>query len=102
VIWKELSNQVYALGFTAYSGSFGVAGQGAETLSPPSANSLEDLMYKANLDYAIVDFRYPGNNGNWLQEKLISRPFGYDEMTANWTEVLDGIMFIKVMVPSTK
>jgi erythromycin esterase len=102
VVWKELGDQVYALGFTAYTGRFGIVGQSTQPLSPPSENSLEDLMYKANFSYAIIDFRHPTNNGDWLQEKIISRPLGYQEYGANWTEVLDGIMFIKEMIPSTR
>ena len=71
-------------------------------LEHPSSGSLEDLLARADLDAAIVDFRRSPAGGEWLGEELKSRPLGYSEMTASWDDVLDGMVFIRVMTPSTR
>jgi erythromycin esterase len=102
VVWKALGNQIYTLGFTAYDGSYGYWGGTPQTLGQPSENSLEDLMYKAGLNYAIVDFQHLDSSGSWLQEKMATWAIYYSELRADWTQIYDGIMFIKDMTPSTK
>ena len=102
IVWKALGNQIYSLGFTAYDGSFGSIYETAKKLNPPNENSFEDMMYKANLNYAIVDFRNPAFGGEWLQKEMGSRPLGYQQETTNWSGILDGMMFIKEMIPSTR
>jgi erythromycin esterase len=102
VVWKALGNQIYTIGFTAYDGSYGYWGGTPQTLGQPSENSLEDLMYKAGLNYAIVDFQHLDSSGSWLQEKMASWVIYYSELSANWTKIYDGMMFIKDMTPSTK
>lgn len=104
VAWKALGDQMYTLGFTAYEGNVGTAFRTTppEPLDKPSAGSLEDLMFRAGLENAIVDFRHPPRGGEWLRQPLISRPLGYAEMKADWTQVIDGMMFTRVMEPSTR
>ena len=102
VVWEALGDQVYSLGFTAYSGTAGVVWQSPEDLEESSEGSLEDLMNQANLEYAIVDFRHPPQGGEWLQDRMVSRPLGYTEMTADWSAVMDGMMFIRDMISSTQ
>lgn len=102
MVQEELDNEVYTLGFTTYSGQAGIIGQPPIDLAKPSEGSFEDLVHRANLEYAVVDFRHPPKGGEWLQNRLVSRSLlGYNEVTANWPLVLDGMMFIRDMVPST-
>jgi len=102
--WKELKDRIYTLGFTAYEGSVGNAFQTRppEPIDPPSAGSLEDLMARAGLENALVDFRNPPKGGEWLRTPLVSRPFGYTEMKADWGEILDGMLFTRKMEPSRR
>lgn len=104
VAWKTLGEQMYTLGFTAYEGNVGSVFRTAppEPLLEPTAGSLEDLMFRAGLENAFVDFRNPPPGGDWLRQPLISRPLGYTEMKADWTQVMDGMMFTKNMEPSKR
>lgn len=98
-----LGDQMYSLGFTAYEGEAGrPSAAEPHTLKKPADGSLEDLMHRAGLDNAIVDFRNPPSGGEWLRQPLVSRPFGYAEMKADWTRVLDGMMFMREMRRSTR
>jgi erythromycin esterase len=101
VVHQSLGKQMYSLGFTAARGKSKNLGQLIDLLQP-TPGSLEDLMERAGLENALVDFRSPPRGGTWLREPLISRPLGYTEMKGDWSEVLDGMMFIREMAPSTK
>lgn len=102
VAHRILKDQMYSLGFTAAQGKAGSAFGQPRDLAKPSPGSLEDLMERAGLENALVDFRNPPPGGAWLREPLISRPLGYTEMKGNWSEILDGMMFIRTMTPSTR
>lgn len=101
-LWKEFQGKMYSLGFTAFEGEFGAWAGKPRKLEKPSFNSFEDLLARAGMNNAIIDFRRLATGGEWLREELKSRPFGYTEMTARWNAVFDGMMFTKVMTPSTK
>ncbi len=101
---KALGERIYTLGFTAFEGSIGNVFQSRppEPLDPPSPGSLEELMARAGLENALVDFRNPPKGGEWLRQPLLSRPLGYTEMNANWGEIVDGMLFTKKMEPSRR
>ena len=102
-VWEALGEDVYNLGFTAYEGEAAPwAADSAQALAVPSTGSLEDLMARAGLQNAIVDFRGAGPALSWLSQPLISRPLGYGEMEADWTSILDGMFFNRVMERSTR
>lgn len=101
VAWGTLGSEMYALGFTAYEGQAGLWHRSSWTLQVPAEGSLEDLMYAAGLEYAIVDLRALPPGGEWLREELVSSPLGYTPMLANWTRILDGMMYTRLMAPST-
>jgi erythromycin esterase len=97
---QRLGTGVYVLGFTAHSGSYGWYNQPSRSLQYPPAGSLESLLGDAGLNYAIIDFRNPPAGGEWLKEEISSRPLGYSNMVANWTRLMDGIMFTRTMEAS--
>jgi erythromycin esterase len=99
-VTEALGEGSYSLGFTAYEGSAGVVGGEPTELDPPSAGSLEDLMARAGLENAFIDFRNPPDGGGWLRQPLVSRPMGYSEMEADWGSVMDGMVFTRRMTPS--
>jgi erythromycin esterase-like protein len=102
VAWRELGAEMYTLGFTASEGMHGTCfGEPPETLAAPSPGSLEDLLARAGLDSAVIDFRRPPPGGEWLRRPIASRPLGYLEMRADWTQVLDGMLYTRTMAPST-
>ena len=49
----------------------------------------------------IVDFRHLDESGAWLRTKLTSRPLGHSDAVADWTNVFDGVVFTRIMYPST-
>jgi len=95
---KVLGGEVYALGFTAHDGEFGRPSSPTR-LAPARDGSLEDLLNQAKSPFAILDFRRAAAGGEWLRGKLVARPLGYTDMQADWTRVLDGMMFIRTMTP---
>jgi erythromycin esterase len=98
---KALGPAVYALGFTAAGGWWGKPWDAPRELPPPTPGSLEELWGRAGAELAIVDFRHPSAGGRWLSDGLIARPLGYADMRADWTAVLDGMMFLRTMTPAT-
>jgi len=102
-VWEALGNEIYNLGFTAFGGEAAPwRADSAQTLPVPTEGSLEDLMARAGLQDAIVDFRHAGPALSWLGQPMIARPLGYAEMEADWTSILDGMFFNRVMERSTR
>ncbi len=99
---KALGPEVYALGFTAYRGQYGKLGTSElMDVKPAAANSLEDLLFKAGLEFAWLDLGDLGPDGVWLKGPISSRPQRFEPKTADWTRLLDGMFFIRDMRPST-
>lgn len=94
-------DSVYTIGFAALEGTT-AGGQTGMPIARPSDGSLEDLLGRTGLQFAFLDLRHPVAGGDWRSEELIARPFGYGEMRADWSSVLDGVFFIRTMTPSTR
>jgi erythromycin esterase-like protein len=91
---------MYSIGFTAATGSFGQVGGAPQTIRPPLPESIEAHFAATPFDYAFVDFRRRAAGGEWLTDTY-SRPFGYSDLRGDWTAVFDGMVFTRVMTPST-
>jgi len=104
VLADQFSGDVYTLGFTAHGGEVGAfywRDQSPKSIEDPSKGSLEDLMGTLPHDTAILDLTGVPEE-SWLSRPQIARPLGYSEMRADWTQVMDGLMFIRTMRPNTK
>ena len=99
--YRTLGAEMYAIGFTAATGTLGPWYLSPAELSPPRAGSLEARFQEAGLVNAFVDFRSRPAGGDWLKD-VYARPFGYSDMQGDWTRVLDGMIYTRDMVPSTK
>jgi erythromycin esterase len=99
--YRTLGTQMYALGFTAGTGTSGWAGFPPAPLSPPRAGSLEARFQEAGLVNAFVDLRSRPAGGEWLRD-VYARPFGYSDLGGDWTRVLDGMIYTRDMTPSTR
>jgi erythromycin esterase len=100
VAWKELGNQLYSLGFTSYEGEWARAfTPAARPIPQPSRDSLEDLFARAGLTSAFVDFR---GAPPWLHTQIAGQIIGHTEMCADWTRVVDGVVFLRKMERSHK
>jgi erythromycin esterase len=98
--YAVLGAQMYTIGFTAGTGSFGWFGVAPTPLAAPRAGSLEAYMAQAGMTNAFVDFRSAPAGGEWLHNAWM-RPFGYAYMRGDWPRVLDGVVFTQSMSPST-
>lgn len=94
-----LGNDMYALGFTAARGSWGL-GTAPQPLQPPLEGSLEAHLDQLRMSYAFIDFRNPGAGGEWLRD-AVARPTHYNNLRGDWPRVLDGMFYTREMVPST-
>lgn len=102
-IEKALGPEVYTLGFTAYRGRWGsVAMPRPLEVEAAPENGLEDLLFKAGFEFAWLDFRNPGAGGLWLREPLSGRLLGHEPRTLDWTQIVDGVFFIREMFPGAR
>lgn len=105
LVYEALGDAVYTIGFTAYDGEIGYPREGERgrprPIGPAPAGSLDALLHATGHDAAFLDLRDIRPGGAWLHEPLVSRPMGYAPMRAPWPEVMDGVLFVDVMTPST-
>lgn len=99
--WKDLGEQMYAVGFTAYRGNWGLYNGEAQELPIPPEGSIEDLFGHTTIENALLDFRHIAQGGEWLGQRLLMRPLGNHPMEADWTEVMDAVVFTRTMYAST-
>ncbi|HJQ38130.1 MAG TPA: erythromycin esterase family protein [Thermoanaerobaculia bacterium] len=98
---KTLGEQLYALGFLSYEGEAARFAAKTATIVQSSRDSLEDLFARASFESALLDFRHlPA--GHWLRSPLTAKLLGHTEMQADWTGVVDGVVFLRKMDRSHK
>jgi erythromycin esterase-like protein len=90
-IHRDLGRRAFALGFSAYSGSYATVGQPVRPLDPAPDGSLEarslagrdgDTVYLSRSDLRKVG-------------PVAARPLGTDFTTARWDEVVDGLVVFR-------
>jgi erythromycin esterase len=102
LVAKALGDHSYILGFIALEGRAGPWFLPAKNLKTPDPGSLEGLFGSTAVQIGFLDLRRLPASGRWLRSPIISGPFGYVPMTADWTSVLDGFIYTRTMKPSTK
>jgi len=100
---KNWSGKTYTIGFTAAYGSIRNIGTGKDmNLQAIKPESFEDLMLQTGKQNFFLDLK--ANNklkkGKWLSEDRVMRPFGYVDVTKDWTQCFDAVIFNKEMTPS--
>jgi len=63
---------------------------------------MEYMIEATKFLFTYLDFNTINKDEFWLKERMISRPLGYSEMKADWTNIYDGIFYIHHMSPSIK
>jgi len=85
---REFKSRAFALGFSAYSGSYAMAGQPVRQLNVAPGDSLEAQAFagrdSATSYLSLKELRKLGF--------IPARPLGSSFKTANWGEVLDGMV----------
>lgn len=104
VAYDALGEEIYNIAFTAYDGkAANVWAKDARDIGEASAESLEALLNQIGPPYYFVDFRRAGkDSSHWLRKPILSRPLGYGQMKADWTQIFDAMIFTRTMFPSTK
>jgi erythromycin esterase-like protein len=90
-IRHEYADRSFALGFSAYSGSYGMARQPVRQLGVAPPSSLEGQAFAKD----DADTRYFGLNQLRTFGAITARPTGPDFKTAKWDEVLDGLVVFR-------
>ena len=87
------AGQVYLLGTATAGGVHGNVHGPREAVPTPAPGSLEAQLAAVGPEYLFVPMRQPA------LEKATSSLLGYEPMTGNWTQVLDGVLFLKTVHP---
>ena len=102
-IYRELGQEVYSLGFSGYKGnSHWYNGSFNMHMTESYPGSFEDLLYKAGFEHAILNFQNPPEGGGWIEERNVSHMHGYWAVEANWTRIVDGMLFTAEFGPSDR
>jgi erythromycin esterase-like protein len=90
-IRRAFKGNSFVVGFSAYSGSYGMARQPVRKLSVAPDLSLEGQAFEANNS----DTHYFNLNELRKFGDIPARPLGADFKTAKWDEVLDGLVVFR-------
>ncbi|HET9504527.1 MAG TPA: erythromycin esterase family protein [Hymenobacter sp.] len=96
LVKAQLGAAVYALGFVAYTGTYGQVGNAAslhEVLPPPPA-SAEAAFSQRGCEWGFANLR--GTAGRYY-----AAPMGYLPLRAPWADIFDGLFFTRTMHPTT-
>jgi len=101
--WQALGSAIFNVGFAAYEGEHGWAWHRPRPLPARVAGSLEDLWGATTQQNSFLDLRHLPPGGEWLQAPLLSCSLmDHDQfMTADWSKILDAVVFTRTMRPST-
>lgn len=101
---SKLGDKIYSIGFTAHEGTWGTLFMSPKQLLPAKEGSLEYLFNKIGVPNFLIDLKTLSktDRGQWLNNTVRMRPFGYAEYTKIWPEVFDAIIFNKTMEPATR
>lgn len=96
---QRLGEAMYTLAFVGGRGRVGTWRQGAWDLRRPRRGTLERALESLEGDARLLDLRAPAAAAlPWPQ---VARPLGYVPMQAPWARLLDGLLFVRDVSPST-
>jgi erythromycin esterase len=101
---KVLGDDIYVISQIAYEGASSIViipEASAVHADQTEEVELEELLAAAGHDVAFLDYRRPAPGGEWLRERLRSRPLGNSAFEAVWPDVIDGVVFFRRLVPAT-
>jgi erythromycin esterase-like protein len=88
---RKFKGRAFALGFSAYSGSYAMTGQPVRQLSVAPGDSLEAQAFAGReSDTAYLSLKELRKFGS-----IPARPLGSSFKTARWSEVLDGMLIFR-------
>jgi erythromycin esterase-like protein len=88
---REFKSRAFALGFSAYSGSYAMTGQPVRQLSVAPDDSLEaQALAGRDSDTIYISLKQLRKFGS-----VAARPLGTSFSTARWDDVLDGLLVFR-------
>jgi erythromycin esterase-like protein len=97
-IHRRFTGDAFALGFSAYEGTYAMARQTPRPLVAAPPNSLEGRAFA----HGDVEPRYLDRRALQALGGIPGRPLGVDFKVANWSEVLDGLVVFREEHPPTR
>ena len=92
-------NSSYVIGFTSYEGEAGRLGFKIYTIRKPKLNGFENWMDKS-YNYSFVDFKTYRKEFTYKPETFYLKAFDHNTaFEKDWTQIFDGIFFIREMYP---
>ena len=105
IISSAMPGEVYSIAFLAAEGEMGIARRGTAVPRQPIPDapdgSLDALWRDSGQSLGFLDLRALPPGGEWLNQPLVARPLGYEDMRTRWPDHLDGFLFTRTMTPST-
>ena len=103
LLTEKLQKSLYAIGFTAYSGKYGMVKDTTKgsKIEPAKEGSLEKKLFDYKAENGIITLNTTDKKPDWFHNNLSIRLFRYESNTAcnDWSKVLDAVFFIKEMKP---
>jgi erythromycin esterase len=103
-VWEALGSDIFNVAFTSCEGEHGwFFEETSHAIEPPPVGSLEDLWAGTSRQNGFLDLRPVWDGAQWLRTPLLGRLVNqYHYARADWTRVIDGIVFIRTMTRSTR
>lgn len=96
------SDETYIIGFNSYEGKAGRLGREPYQIRKPQANGFETWIDKS-VNYAFCDFKAYRKSFPNQSETFFLKALGHNTAyKKDWTEIFDGIFFIREMYPCTQ
>lgn len=86
----------YSLGFDSYSGYAGRLGWDTSKIAEPKSDGFENWIDR-QYEYAFIDFKKFKSSENYKPSSFFLKGMGHMNYKENWTEIFDGIFFIRSM-----
>jgi erythromycin esterase len=94
---SNLGDDLYVINFTSAAGTyFDLGTQRVQPVPPPQPGSFEAQMAGLGYDTAFIDLRGAAEDTDWVG----TPHWNYDVIQADWSLLMDGIVFIDPMTPS--
>ncbi|MEQ8766676.1 MAG: erythromycin esterase family protein [Planctomycetota bacterium] len=94
---RSLRKKAYTIGFVSHHGRAGMPWAQKFDVPEPREDSLEDQLHRYGQPHLFLDLRGRGP----FKRKLFASPLGYArDFEADWSKVVDGLVFIDEMRPS--
>ncbi len=99
---KHFGDSSIVLAVTAFDGTIGSHVSNYNLKVHDASNkSIEYLLNKSGFNHAYLDIQSPDFK-QAIGNEFTARFLGYTNQKANWSEMLDGLIFINTMTPNTK